>query len=102
MKKLLALVLALMMASCTALALAEDSDLAYIKDKGTLTMGITLFAPMNYYDGTTLVGFDTELATAVAEKLGVKAEFIEINWDSKEIELNSKNIDAIWRSEERR
>lgn len=96
MKKLLALVLALMMASCTALALAEDSDLAYIKDKGTLTMGITLFAPMNYYDGTTLVGFDTELATAVAEKLGVKAEFIEINWDSKEIELNSKNIDCIW------
>lgn len=96
MKKLLALVLALMMASCTALALAEDSDLAYIKDKGTLAMGITLFAPMNYYDGTTLVGFDTELATAVSEKLGVKAEFIEINWDSKEIELNSKNIDCIW------
>lgn len=97
MKKLLALVLALMMVcSCTALAFAEDSDLAYIKDKGVLTVGITLFAPMNYYDGAELVGFDTELAQMVAEKLGIKAEFVEINWDSKEIELNSKNIDCIW------
>ena len=95
MKKLLALVLALMMVcSCTALAFAEDSDLAYIKDKGVLTVGITLFAPMNYYDGTELVGFDTELAQMVAEKLGIKAEFVEINWDSKEIELNSKNLTA--------
>ena len=43
MKKLLALVLALMMVcSCTALAFAEDSDLAYIKGKGVLTVGITL------------------------------------------------------------
>jgi polar amino acid transport system substrate-binding protein len=33
---------------------------------------------------------------AVGEKLGVEIEFVEINWDSKEIELNSKNIDCIW------
>lgn len=97
MKKLLAMVLALMMVfSLTALASAEESDMAYIKDKGKLTIGITLFAPMNYYEGDTLVGFDTELATAVAEKLGLEVEFIEINWDSKEIELNSKNIDCLW------
>ena len=43
-----------------------------------------------------LIGFDTELAKAVCEKIGVEADFIEINWDSKEIELNSKNIDCIW------
>ena len=43
-----------------------------------------------------LVGFDTELTKAVCEKLGVEPEFLEINWDSKEIELNSKNIDCIW------
>ena len=97
MKKLLAMVLALMMVfSLTSLASAEESDMAYIKDKGKLTIGITLFAPMNYYEGDTLVGFDTELATAVAEKLGLEVEFIEINWDSKEIELNSKNIDCLW------
>ena len=75
----------------------SESDWAYIQEKGKLTIGITLFAPINYYDeNNELIGFDTELAKAVCEKLGVEVEFIEINWDSKEIELNSKNIDAIW------
>lgn len=78
-------------------AQAEDSDAAYIQDKGKLTIGITMFAPINYYDENgTLVGFDTELAQAACEKLGLEAEFVEINWDSKEIELSSKNIDCIW------
>ena len=75
----------------------EDSDAAYILDKGTLTIGITMFAPINYYDEDgNLIGFDTELAEAACEKLGLTPEFIEINWDSKEIELSSKNIDCIW------
>lgn len=97
MKKLLALVLALMLSlSCAVLTSAEESDLAYIQGKGVLTIGITLFAPMNYYDGDTLVGFDTELANAVAQKLGLKAEFVEIDWSAKEIELNARNIDCLW------
>ena len=49
-----------------------------------------------YYVGEDFVGFDTELTTAVFNKLGVSVKFEEINWDSKEIELNSKNIDCIW------
>ena len=61
-----------------------------------MVIGITLFEPMNYYEGEELVGFETEFATAVCEKLGVTPKFQEINWDSKEIELNSKNIDCIW------
>ena len=62
-----------------------------------MTIGMTLFAPMNYYDeNNNFVGFDTELAQAVGEKLGIDINFVEINWDSKEIELNSKNIDCIW------
>ena len=78
-------------------AAAEDSDWAYIQEKGKMVVGITMFAPMNYQDETgELVGFDTELTKAVCEKLGVEPEFLEINWDSKEIELNSKNIDCIW------
>ena len=98
MKKLLCMVLVLMMVFSAGAAMAEsESDWAYIQEKGKLTIGITLFAPINYYDESgELIGFDTELAKAVCEKLGVEAEFIEINWDSKEIELNSKNIDAIW------
>ena len=73
-----------------------EGDLAYIKDKGELIIGITLFAPMNYEDDNQeLIGFETEFAEAVCAKLGVEANFVEINWNSKEIELNSKNMDGI-------
>ena len=100
MKKILSMILAvLMVASLFAYAAAEEeSDWAYVQEKGVLTIGMTLFAPMNYYDATTgeFVGFDTELSTLVCERLGVDVEFIEISWDAKEIELNSKNIDCLW------
>ena len=72
-------------------------DLAYVKEKGELVIGMTLFAPMNYYDeNKELIGFETEFAKAVCEKLGVTPKFVEINWDTKEIELNAKSIDCIW------
>ena len=75
----------------------EAGDLAYVKEKGKLIVGMTLFAPMNYHDDNNeLIGFETEFAKAVGEKLGVEVEFVEINWDAKEIELNAKNIDCIW------
>lgn len=74
----------------------NGSDWEYIQSKGKLTIGYTLFAPMNYMDNGELVGFETDFAKAVCEKLGVEPDFQEINWDSKEIELNSKNIDCIW------
>ena len=73
-----------------------ESDLVYIKEKGELIVGITYFAPMNYEKDGELIGFETEFAKAVCEKLGVEAKFVEINWDTKEIELNSKTIDCIW------
>ena len=45
---------------------------------------------------TELVGFDIELAQAVGEDLGVEVEFVQINWDTKENELESKNVDLLW------
>lgn len=76
---------------------SADSDWSYIEGKGEMIVGITLFAPMNYEDENgELIGFDTELTKAVAEKLGVKVKFQQINWDNKEVELQSKNIDCIW------
>ena len=76
---------------------AAESDLAYVKEKGKLTIGYTLFSPMNFKDeNNELTGFETEFAKLVCEKLGLTPEFQEIDWDSKEIELNSKNIDCIW------
>lgn len=74
-----------------------DSDYKYIMDKGELIIGITYFAPMNYLnDNQELVGFETEFAKAVCEKLGVNAKFQEISWNAKETELAAKNIDCIW------
>ena len=98
MKKLIALGLAVMMMAVlfAGMAMADESDWEYIQNKGVVVVGMTLFAPMNYYEGDQFIGFDTELTTAVFEKLGVEVKFEEINWDSKEIELNSKNIDCIW------
>ena len=42
------------------------------------------------------VGFDADLAKAFAESLGVKVEFVEIVWDNKVLELDSKTIDCVW------
>ena len=68
------------------------------KESGeTLTIGYTLYAPMNYEDENgKLVGFDTELAEAVCEKLGMEPKFQLIDWGNKYMELNSGNIDCIW------
>ena len=76
---------------------AADSDLDYIKGNGKMVIGYTVYAPMNYTDDEgNFTGFDTELATAVCEKLGVEPDFVEINWDTKIVELDAKSIDCIW------
>ena len=67
------------------------SDLAYVKDKGVLVVGITDFAPMDYKDEAgEWIGFDADMAKGFAEKLGVEVEFVEIDWDNKILELDAK------------
>ena len=76
---------------------AAESDLDDIKGKGKMVIGYTVYEPMNYTDADgNFTGFDTELATAVCEKLGVEPDFVEINWDTKIVELDAKSIDCIW------
>ena len=78
---------------------AVKTDLEYIKEKGTLIVGMTDYAPMNYKeDGSNeWTGFDTEFALAFGEKLGVTVEFFELaDWGAKVNELNTKNIDCVW------
>ncbi|SFC90164.1 transporter substrate-binding domain-containing protein [Butyrivibrio sp. YAB3001] len=78
-------------------ASTSSSDVDYIKGKGTLIIGITDFAPMDYKDDSgNWIGFDADLAVKVADSLGVKAEFVEIDWDNKVLELNNKSIDVVW------
>ena len=100
MKKMIALVLSLvavlaLFAGCSKKD--ANSDLAYVQKKGTLIVGITDYAPMDYKDDNgNWTGFDAEFAQTVAAKLGVNCEFIEIDWDNKFFELESKAIDCIW------
>lgn len=116
MKKLLSLLLAVLMLTCLFAGCGNDdvnlddsdvfsdggdatatSDADYITGNGKMVIGITLFPPMNYYDDAEeLIGFETEFAKAVCEKIGVEPEFVVIDWKAKEIELNAKNIDCIW------
>ena len=73
------------------------SDLEYVKEKGTLVVGITEFEPMDYKDENgEWIGFDADMAKAFAESLGVTAEFQVIDWDNKILELDGKTIDCVW------
>ncbi len=73
------------------------SDVEYIKGKGTLIVGITDFAPMDYKsDEGEWIGFDADIARKVAESLGVEVSFVEIDWDNKILELDNKSIDCVW------
>lgn len=77
---------------------ASDQSLQYVKDNGKLVLGLDdSFPPMGFRDDNNeIVGFDIDVATAVCEKLGVELVTQPVDWESKEIELNAKNIDCIW------
>lgn len=95
-------ILAILAGAALALGLcgcsnSKDSDWNYIKNKGTLVVGITYNMPMNYKDDSgELTGFETDFTTEVCKRLGVKPEFQLIEWSKKEMELKSKTIDLVW------
>ena len=90
--------MALSLAACgnSAAKQGADKDLEYIMNKGTLVVGITDFAPMDYKDGGDWIGFDADVARLVAKDLGVEVKFVEIDWDNKILELENKSIDWVW------
>ena len=97
--KLLALLLVFALTACVFAGCGKeeaDTDSAYVQEKGTLVIGITDFAPMDYLENGKWIGFDADMAEAFAAYLGVKAEFVEIVWETKTMELNDKNIDCVW------
>ncbi len=74
-----------------------ESDVEYIKDKGTLVVGITEFAPMDYKDDNgEWIGFDADMAKEIADALGVEVQFTVIEWGNKLLELENKSIDCAW------
>ena len=87
MKKLFAVILMVMLVGCGQ---KVDDDVLVIGVDDT-------FAPMGFRDEKNeLVGFDIDLANAMAEKMDIEIEFQPIDWAMKETELNGKNIDMIW------
>ena len=106
MKKLIAMFLAALMivacfAGCAASQPQEtqgDTQADTQAQEKTVVVGYTIYEPMNYKDEATgeLIGFDTELAEAVFEKLGYKVMFQLIDWGSKYTDLDSGTIDCVW------
>lgn len=89
---------ALIEQTATDTGVAITGDLEYIQKKGTMIVGITDFAPMDYKEAGSdeWIGFDADMARLVGKKLGVEVQFVEIDWDTKTMELDSKNIDVVW------
>lgn len=77
-------------------ALAEGL-LEDIKERGTIRIGVEgTYPPFNYTDESgDLVGYEIDFARAVAEELGVEAEFIPTKWDGMLAGLDSERFDAI-------
>ena len=100
MKKMISLLLVLVLALSllTACGGSSKSDLKAIKDAGKIVVGITDYAPMDYKDENgEWTGFDAEFARLFAEELGVDCEFFVISdWGKKFLELETKQIDAVW------
>ncbi|WP_047150821.1 basic amino acid ABC transporter substrate-binding protein [Aneurinibacillus tyrosinisolvens] len=78
----------------------QGNTLEAIKQKGKLTVAIDdTFPPMEYRnDKNELVGFDIDLAKAVAKEIGVEAEFIPSAWDGILPGLDAKKYDMIMSS----
>ena len=105
LKKFVACGLAMVMVVGTLASCGGTNDASQGTDaasqtavKGTLTVGLDdTFAPMGFRDkDNNLVGFDIDLANKVGEELGMKVEFKPIAWDTKDMELKSRNIDCVW------
>ena len=79
-------------------AAAADSDMTSIQNIGNIVIGITDYAPMDYKDADgNWTGFDAEFAKLFADELGVTCEFFVIgDWGKKFVELETKQIDAVW------
>ncbi len=94
LRKAIALALLVMFALLLACGCGKQAG----KDKRVLTLGFDAeFPPYGYMgeDGE-YTGFDIDMAAALCERLGWELKLVPINWDSKDMELESGTIDCIW------
>ncbi|MBQ1466173.1 MAG: transporter substrate-binding domain-containing protein [Eubacteriaceae bacterium] len=101
MKKVLALLMALLLVVCAASCGEKKADekdhLERIKESGKLIIAMEgNWSPWTYHDESgALVGFDTEVAAAIAEKLGVTPEYVEGAWEGLFMGLSNGRYDVI-------
>ncbi len=91
--------LAGVLAGCGSSSKSSDSadQLSKIRESGKIIFAMEgQWAPWTYHDESgELIGFDTEVGKAIAEKLGVEAEFVEGEWDGLFTGLDGGRYDAI-------
>ncbi|MBC9822048.1 amino acid ABC transporter substrate-binding protein [Terrabacter sp. MAHUQ-38] len=95
---LLVAVLTAVLAACSSSGSSGSSDLQAVKDAGVLKVGTEgTYSPFSFHDPKTnaLTGYDVEVAKAVADKLGVKVEYVETSWDAIFAGLTSNRFDAV-------
>ncbi|NMB96404.1 MAG: amino acid ABC transporter substrate-binding protein [Clostridiaceae bacterium] len=83
---------------CQTASTGSDDSWDKVKEKGKFVLGLDEgFPPMGFADENgEIVGFDVDVAKEVCSRLGVELVLQPINWDAKEQELNTGNIDCIW------
>lgn len=77
---------------------SADTGITPVSEMTTLTVGFDAeYAPYGYKDDSgEYVGFDLDLAQEVCDRMGWELKKQPINWDAKDMELNSGTIDCIW------
>ena len=74
---------------------AADSSEALTINDGVLTMGTNAaFPPYEYYDGDEIVGIDAEIAAALADKLGLELEIVDMDFGSIVSSVQTGKIDV--------
>ena len=84
------------LAACT-MVYADSDELSQIQESGTLKVGVEgTYPPYTYHDDDgTLTGFDVDVAKAIADKLGVEADFTESDWDSLLAGIDSGRLNTV-------
>jgi polar amino acid transport system substrate-binding protein len=90
--------ISLLASGCSSQKTTTDQSLSDIKAKGQFVVGLDdSFPPMGFKDDKgNIVGFDIDMATEAAKRMGVKAIFKPVQWDGIVLSLYNKDIDVIW------
>ncbi|MBK4713755.1 MULTISPECIES: cystine ABC transporter substrate-binding protein [Tenebrionibacter/Tenebrionicola group] len=96
-RSLLAAMAVAVMAGASVKAIAADSLLSQIKDRGTLRVGVEgTYPPFSFQgDDGKLTGFEVAFANDLAKRLGVKADFKTTKWDGILASLDAKRVDVV-------